>query len=137
MKRAFTLVELLISLSIFSLLLGGIFYALGVELKLWQKAASACQRQQIANAVLTRMVSDIRSAKEVMPASDPEKLELKIEADTVEYSFAEGKIRRRKNGTTAYLTERDDTGPPSFAYPGTKLVEVKLEDFMTKAGTRN
>jgi prepilin-type N-terminal cleavage/methylation domain-containing protein len=138
MKRnGFTLVELLISLSIFTLLSGAMYYALGVELNLWKRIVGASEKQQIANFVLTRIVRDTRSASQILPASNHQKLLLKIGPDSIEYTLINQKIRRKKNAYSAYLTDKRDIQILSFSYPASKEVKIKIDKFETRASLRN
>lgn len=138
MKRnGFTLVELLISLSILTLLSGAMYYALGVELNLWKRIVGAGEKQQIANFVLTRIVRDARSASQIFPASNNQKLLLKIGPDSIEYTLINQKIRRKKNNYSAYLTDKGDLQTLSFSYPNAKQVEIKLDGFKGMASLRN
>ncbi|KPJ66705.1 hypothetical protein AMJ44_08010 [candidate division WOR-1 bacterium DG_54_3] len=136
-RKGYTLVELIIALSLFATLLGGIFYAWGVELNFWKRAVASVEKQQIANMVLARIVSDIRNAEELLPASDDHRLLLKIGSDAIEYSLVGQKIRRKKNSYSAYLTSEGELKALSFSYPDARLVEIKVEGFMTRTALRN
>jgi prepilin-type N-terminal cleavage/methylation domain-containing protein len=136
-NRGFTLVELIVALSLFAMLLGGIFYAWGVELNFWKRAVASVEKQQVANMVLARIVRDIRNAGELLPASDDHQLLLKIGSDTIEYSLVNQKIRRKKNSYSAYLTSEGELKALSFAYPDARLVEIKVEGFTTRTALRN
>lgn len=136
-KRGFTLIELLVAASIFAMLLGGIIYALGGELNIWKKITSSAANQQIANMVLYRMGRDIREAHEILPLSNQEKLALKIGPEQIEYSLSQGKIKRKKDGYSAYLTDKNDLQQLSFSYPAAGLVEIHLDNFTVKVGLRN
>ena len=136
-KKGFSLVELIISLSIFALLLGAILYALSGEIKFWQRAAAACRQGQIADFVMNKIIQDARTASQILPQSSPALLALSVEADTIEYSLYSQKVRRVKNGTTAYLTDSGEISLLSFSYPGNKLVEVRVEKISTEACLRN
>lgn len=136
-RKGFTLVELLISLIIFSMLLGSMFYALSVELDFWRRITNAGEKQQIANLVLIRITRDIRSATKILPTSNNYKLLLKIGSDSIEYTFFNRKVRRKKNSYSAYLTDKEDLQALLFSYPSAKQVEIELDGFKTKAFLRN
>ncbi|NQT29796.1 MAG: type II secretion system protein [Candidatus Saganbacteria bacterium] len=136
-RRAFTLVELVVALAIFSLLLGGIFYALFTELTIWNKLVAQAETQQITNAVLSKMTSDVRSASEILPASNSTTLALTVKTDEIEYSLANDKIRRKKNGHSSYLTDENDIDSLSFSYPESNFVEVGIGNFNAGAFLRN
>jgi prepilin-type N-terminal cleavage/methylation domain-containing protein len=136
-KKGFTLVELIISLTIFAILLTGIIYALGIELSTWKRIANASEKQQIENLILARITRDIRCAAQIFPASNPDRLSLKIGSDTIEYSFTNAKVKRKKNNYSSYLSIEGDIQALSFSYPATNLVEVRLDDIKTQIYMRN
>ncbi len=136
-RKGLTLVELLISLTILSMLFGGMYYALGVELSLWKRIVSASEKQHIANLVLARVIRDTRSASEILPASNNQQLLLKIGTDSIQYRLLNQKIRRKKNNYSAYLTDKGDLQTLSFSYPTTKEAEIALDGFKTRAYLRN
>ncbi|MBU0671599.1 MAG: prepilin-type N-terminal cleavage/methylation domain-containing protein [Candidatus Margulisbacteria bacterium] len=136
-KKGFTLVELVVALTIFGLLLGGIYFAFGVELKFWQSIANAGAKQQISNLVLSRMISDIRSAKELIFSANGDELILMIGADRIEYSITNNKVLRKKNNFSVYLTDQGELQTLSVAYPTTRMVEIMLGNLTARASLRN
>jgi len=136
-KKGFTLVELIISLVILSMLFGAAYFALGIQIRLWHKIVSAAEKQQAMNAVLTRIVNDVRAAGEILPSSDSQTLSLKLGGEAVEYALIDQKVRRKKNGTSSYLTDRGELAELSFSYPDIDRVEVELEGLETGAALRN
>ena len=136
-RRGFSLVELIVALSIFAMLSASILYVFGTELKIAKKIAAASQKRQLVNAVMARISQDIRAASAILPSSIPSKLLLSIEADSIEYSVVNQKVRRKKNGYSAYLTDKGELMSLSFVYPLNKLVEVNLDGAKTKYALRN
>lgn len=136
-KKGFTLVELIISLTILSILFATMYFALGTQIRLWQGIVNAAEKQQIANAVLNRMVNDIRSAREILPASSSQVLSLRIESSLIEYSLFNEKVRRKKNGYSSYLTDKKELQMLSFSYPGFNRVEIDLDGLKASAALRN
>ena len=138
MKRGgFTLVELMISLSILTVLAGSMFYAFGVELRFWQKLTANMTEQQMVNNVMARIVSDIRSAREIVYSATGDDLILLVGQDRIEYSLTNQKLRRRKNNRSSYLTDIGEITAFSVAYPTTRLIEIKVNNDKTRAGLRN
>jgi prepilin-type N-terminal cleavage/methylation domain-containing protein len=136
-KNGFTLVELIISMTISAMLMGGMLYAFGVEFNLWKKIVNTSEKQQIANMVFTRIIRDARNANEISPSSSNSTLSLKVGAESIEYSLVNSKVRRKKDGYSSYLTAAGDLMALSFFYPAAKQVEIKVEDFKTKVILRN
>jgi prepilin-type N-terminal cleavage/methylation domain-containing protein len=135
--KGFTLVEMIVALSIFAMLMGSVLHILDIELKLWNRLVLISEKQQISNLVLTRVVRDVRAAREIGPASSNEELVLNIGEDTIEYALVNKKVRRRKNGRSSYLTDADDLKELSFSYPAYKIVGIKLGDNTTRVYLRN
>lgn len=136
-RPGFSLVELIVSLSIFAMLSVSILYVFGTELKLSKKITGASQKQQLLNAVLTRISQDIRAAWTVLPSSDENKLILSVEADSIEYSLINEKVRRKKNNYSSYLTDTGEVKAFSFSYPVSRIVEVHLDNSKTRYLLRN
>lgn len=136
-RKGFTLVELIISLTIFAMILVSTFYVLGVELRYWKKFVTDGEKQQIANMVITRIARDVRSASEVTPSSASQILLLSAGGETIEYSLIEKKVRRKKNAASSYLTDINDIKTLSFLYPTSNSVEISLENITTMVSLRN
>ncbi|MBU1026483.1 MAG: prepilin-type N-terminal cleavage/methylation domain-containing protein, partial [Candidatus Margulisbacteria bacterium] len=68
-RSGFTLVELIIGLSIFALLMGTIFFTFGQELNLWDRLVSAIEGDQIGTMVISKITTDIKSADKILPGS--------------------------------------------------------------------
>jgi prepilin-type N-terminal cleavage/methylation domain-containing protein len=136
-RKAFTLVELILALTIFAMMLGGLFYAFGVELKFWDKVVVSSSRQQVAAQVMAQLTRDIRSAYIIVPGSNSKELALKVGTSIIGYTLMNDKVRREKDGRAAYLTDQHEVLNLSFAYPAANLVEVKLDEFSTRITLRN
>jgi len=127
LKKGFTLIELLVSLTILSLFLSSFFYFFGNQIRATKKLACANTRHQTTLAVLNRMGYEIKAAKKILPTSNPSRLCLQIENDTIEYFISGGEVKRKKNGTTAPLSSTGEISSLSFSYAG-NLVETKIND---------
>ncbi len=136
-KGGFTLVEMLVSLSIFAMMLLSIYFTFGHELNFFKKISSSSEKLEISNAVMGRIARDIRAAEEILPSSNQEKLLLKIASDTLEYSLVNGKVRRKLNSHSSYLTDAQDIQSLSFSYPSGEAVIFKVDNFSTEICLRN
>ena len=126
-KKGFTLVELLVSISIMSLI---IFISLAFTLnsiKLSRKIIKKAEKNQVIVLVAERIWQDVSSADSILPFSSTKELFVKTASDEVAYSLVGGKVRRRLNGQTAYLTSEKEIGRLNFEYLGSNLVGVSLE----------
>lgn len=136
-RQGFTLIELIISLIIFSIFLSGVLYSFNVDLGFWRKTVAQCEKEQITGFVLARITRDIRTAKAVLPGSDRDTLQLQVGTDIIEYSISNNKVKRKKNNYSSYLTDVDDIKNLSFSFPGPGLVAVTIADLSTTIYLRN
>ena len=136
-KHGFSLVELITTLCLLLLLLGVISSTFIKQVRFCQKIAVACSKEQIKNFVIEKIKGDARTAQEILPDSNKERLVLRVDEDRIEYSIVNYKVRRRKNSYTQYLTDKNEILNLSFSYPANKTVEVSLEDFVARVSLRN
>jgi hypothetical protein len=64
-------------------------------------------------------------------------LALSVEANTIEYSRYNQKVRRKLSSSTAYLTDSNEITSLSFKYPESKLIEVTIDNLSTEVYLRN
>jgi len=136
-KNGFTLVELIISLTLFTVLVGGVFYAFGSELRLWRKIADKCQREQVANLVAERICHDIRAASAILTSSGSEEIDLRVGSENISYRLVDYKIRRKKGSSIAYLTNEREVDKLAFSYPVSDRVEMIMGKFSCHVALRN
>ncbi|MFA5113160.1 MAG: type II secretion system protein [Candidatus Margulisiibacteriota bacterium] len=117
-RRGFTLVELVVALTLFALVAGTITLAFGSYWRNWRKLTKQASLAQIKNLVAERITTDLR-------AGDP----------TIAYSYEAGKVQRRKNGTVAYLTSPGEIGRLLFTPLAAKRVVVQLDDLSWEVAT--
>jgi len=135
-KQGFTLVELMIALSLSAVLLAGIFFSFGQGIRNWRIIVKSASNLQIENLIAERITSDIRAASEISAGSSSEEVVLKNEIETIGYKLVDRKVRRKKGTSISYLTSEDEVRKLFFAYPAAGVVEVKLDDFAWKAAVR-
>ena len=135
-KTAFTLVELLIAISLGTILLAVSFWALSNTVRLYGKTSKDTARLQICSMVLDRIGEDAVSAKKVSSSSTQSLLILEYPDFILRYDYNNGKVRRRKGSSSAYLTDAGDVGSLSFDYSG-KLITIKCDKLESKAYCRN
>lgn len=136
MKKGFTLIELIISLTILTLVMGSSFYLLGTVLKSWNKTSKQTENLQIAQLVLDKISRDIRNAKGIKSGSSASELILDYGTKTVSYLYQNSKVGRKETKVD-YLTDVDDIKSLSFAYPKPKLVEINLDSWEVSILCRN
>ena len=137
-KKGFTLVELIIAISLSALVMVMVSYSLSVFLRTWDKISAEVEMNQISSLVLSRISFEIRSSKGIAASSNATDLVLDTDSGPITYDQNKSKVRRKKNKYSAYLTAGENIGTLSFEYPKTGLVKINLGDgFSTKAYVRN
>jgi prepilin-type N-terminal cleavage/methylation domain-containing protein len=137
MKKGFTLVELLVSLFLFTFFLSIFFLGLGAGLRSFDKVVKKAGNKQVENLVREKMVQEIRSAEEILTNSSTFEIKLKVGSEIISYGWKEGKIWRKKNNYLAYLTDVGETSSLTFAYLGKNMVAINLGGISTLVSLRN
>ncbi|MFA4967689.1 MAG: prepilin-type N-terminal cleavage/methylation domain-containing protein [Candidatus Margulisiibacteriota bacterium] len=137
MKRSgFTLIEILVALSLAAIVFLAGFMLLSSYLKTYKILSADIERLQIRQFVLTRIVKEVRSADSIKN-STPACLTIKNGTSVISYELIGGKVRRKKDSTSAYLTEAGQVNKLAFSYPGAGLVMIEVDDSKTGAFCRN
>ena len=139
-RQGFSLVEMVIALSLAVIILGAAFYLLSINLKTWNRNSKRIENLQIVSLVFERIGYDIRSAKKIISVSG-ETLIIELDSQNVLYDFKNKKIRRKKGETSAYLTDKGDLLGLSFRKIKEGLVEIGIKteskEFKTEVYCRN
>lgn len=136
-RRGFTLVELIVALVVFTIFLGGIFYAATTELNLWQDIADKSQQIQVRQIVLNRIIKDIRAAKSAYVPANGEGLVLQTPDDRITYSLVTAKVRCQTNGYTTFLSDTNEIKRFKAAQTSPKQIVVYLDDITAVVNLRN
>ncbi|MDD4179889.1 MAG: type II secretion system protein [Candidatus Margulisbacteria bacterium] len=137
MRRGFTLVEMLISLSLMALITGVIIFSFGQSWKGWKTIAAKADKQQIEGIIGQRLASDIRSADEILAASSSQEIFIRSGTEITSYKLEASKVRRKKGVSTAYLTESGEINRLSFTYNATHQVSVFMDNDQFTVFRRN
>ncbi len=135
-KKGFTLVELLISLTLASLLLFFSTQLIFNFIKTSKLLSKEIDELQIKQLVLNQIAKDVRSSDSIT-IKDPHRLGVKHGSSTITYDINDDKIRRKKDSASSYLTEAGEAKTLSFDYPQEGLVMIKLDSFETGVYVRN
>lgn len=135
-NRGFTLLELVVALSLTSLLLLSGIFMLSIYLRTYKRAGGEVENLQITQLILTRMVREIRSADRLIEKL-PDKITFKYGDFLLSYDLKDGKVRRKIGGSSAYLTDAGEVKSLSFSYPLPGLVKIKLDKAPTGVFCRN
>lgn len=136
MKRGFTLVELIIAMSLMTALVGCALYVFGDGVRNWRKIGRRAATLQIENVTAERLCRDIRGSA-IMTSSTSEEISLKLGTDVVGYKLEGGKVRRKKGGSISYWTSEGEIRKLLFSYPAANQTIVTLDESSFLAGGRN
>jgi prepilin-type N-terminal cleavage/methylation domain-containing protein len=137
MKKAFTLIELLLALTMLTILIMSVTPALGTVWRSWRRLAAANDRRQIENIVMTRLVNDLREGSQINSGSTTGEVIFTVKGETISYALVNSKVRRKTGSAAAYLTNENEIKSLSFQYSAGKIVGIKLDDLATTVALRN
>jgi len=137
MKKGFTLVELMVSLFLFTFFLSIFFLGLGAGLRFFDKVVKKAGNKQVENLVRERMVQEVRTAEEILTGSGSCEIKLKVGSAVISYGWKEGKVWRKKNGYLAYLTNEGEINLLTFSYLSKNIVAINLGGISTLVSLRN
>ena len=136
MKKGFTLIELIVSLTLAAIMFLSGTFLLSSYLRSSKKIVSAANSIQLQQSILAQITKDVRSADSIAP-STPAQLIIKTGTSIISYDYANKKVRRRKDGSSAYLTEDGQVNTLSFSFPRSGFVIINLDYLKTGAFCRN
>lgn len=126
--KAFSLIELLIAITLSSILMLGFFHAISTALALWQTQSRDTARLMDAAFVLNQISRDVFQSAAIDPSSNAGRLCLDYETYSLSYDFYQGMVRRNKDGKVASsLTNKNTILELSFDYPSSKRVVITVE----------
>ncbi|MFH1387100.1 MAG: type II secretion system protein [bacterium] len=135
-RKGFTLVELMISLSLMGILISGIFFSFAAAYRTWKKVANKSSNLQVENIICERLARDIRSADEILTSSTSQEIQIKISSYIYAYSLVNNKVRRKKGASVSYLTSEDELKKLAFSYPAPGQAEITTDHFSFLVGVR-
>ncbi len=121
-SRAFTLIELLISIMLSLVIIGALFYFTIGSAKLMNRTSENSSSSQAVRFVADRIWSDFVQSSGVSSTSTSSKLVI----GNITYQFMENKVRREENGSANYLTIENEVNGLSFTYPSAKMVRIEI-----------
>jgi len=136
MKKGFSLIELTVALTLAAVFTLSGTYLFFQTYRTWKKISAQIESLTSQQFILNRIVSDIRSADEVLSLTQ-DVLTLRSDRSLISYDMKDSKVRRRKDGGSAYLNESGEVKSLSFAQPKPGLVLIKLNKAQTGAYCRN
>jgi len=136
MKKGFTLIELIVSLTLAAIVFLSGTFLLFSYIRSSKKVGTQAGLIQLRQSILYQITKDVRSADSIA-ASTPVQLVIKYGTSVISYDYANNKIRRKKDGSTAYLTDIGQISSLSFSYPKPGLTIIDLDQEKTGAFCRN
>ena len=128
MKRAFTLIELLIALGLMASILPVFFQSTIRAAASAKSLADRCRRQQVVSVISERICRDIRGAQEILPSSGTEEVYLRCGSEETSYRLYNEMVRRKSGNISAYLCESGDFKSLSFTYSSNEGVTVAFNN---------
>lgn len=116
MKKGFTLIELIVAVTLSAIVLSSLFGFLFPFLK-WHGTSSAKlgNLASVLSAIDT-ISREIRSSKGISPLSNKDRIILIFDSYTISFDLNAGKIRRIKGGSSQYLTPDSSADSLLFTY---------------------
>jgi len=135
-RQGFTPLELVVALSLTSILMLSGLFLLSTYLRSYKRAGREAEGLQITQLITTRLVREIRSADR-LTEKFPNKITLKYGTSLISYDLKDGKLRRQIDSSSAYLTDTGEIKILSFSYPRPGLVKIKIDGTQTGVFCRN
>lgn len=135
--NGFTLVELIISLSLSLIFMSVALFTLNHNFRVWEKYAARFEKRQVSLIAAEKITREVRNALKILPASTSQEVFLSLPGNNISYCLANRKIRRKLSASTSYLTDDNAVRSLSFAYPDPHSVLIKMEEMKYYASTRN
>jgi prepilin-type N-terminal cleavage/methylation domain-containing protein len=126
--EGFSLIELLLALTLSTILMLSFSYAISTALALWQTHSRDSARLMDAAFVLNQISREVWQARAISSASSANRLILDSVTDSLFYDFYQGMVRRSKDGKAASpLTDKNRILGLSFNYPSSKRVWITVQ----------
>ena len=142
-NKGFTLIEILVVLTLFFIVLSSTFLLLQSTSRFWQKFCDKMASFEVVTSVSNVISNDIREAKLVSAEAAGQRLVLiDIDNNSIQYELISGRIRRRKGGSSSYLTYDEYVDQLFFSNSGEGMISFEVwtssvEVFSRLARSRN
>ena len=136
MKKGFTLIEMIVVLSLFSVIMLSGSQLLSSFLRASKIIEKNAERLQINQSIIVRLTKEIRNAEQIISCTS-EKLILANKTDIFEYGMKNNTPYRSKNGNLQYLCEKGDLISVSFAEAQKGYINLTVNEYETGVFCRN
>lgn len=105
MRKGFTLIEIMVALTIFFVILSSSFLLLKNAGRFWQKFSDKMASFEVVSSVSGVIIRDIWEAKFITAEAGDQRLVLiDLDDNELQFELISGRIRRKKGGSSSYLT---------------------------------
>ncbi len=132
-KKSFTLIEIIISMMIFSIILSSLIGFLLKTKKIHITNSAAINNFLESSLTADFLSREIKSCNLVSSSSTQNKLILIKGADIITYENIGNKIKRNKNTFGQYLTNDGVIDKVSFSYPKDNVVRIEILPVLSPA----
>lgn len=122
--KGFTLIELMIGVSLSLLITGTIVFSMVHMTALQKRIALSASSSGNALSALGSIGMDIKSASEISPYSDENRLILCQGPDIISYEFSSGKVKKTNNGYVQYISADGKIKSLRFSYSPSGIVSI-------------
>ena len=136
-RRGFTLIEMIVVMSLCTILFFSTTFLLVNYLRHWQKISNQSLHQQTVLFLVNKIRQDVALANIISPLSNSDRLIIYQGTNKIEFGIKNKKVFRKKNNYTSYLNDKGDVGKISFMYSTNNLVSFKIDQYQAVAGKRN
>ena len=136
MKKGFTLIEMIVVISLFSVIMLSGSQLLSSFFRASKVVEKKSEMLQIKQGIITRLTKEIRNADQIKSCS-ADKLVLANKTDIFEYGMKNNKAYRSKNGALQYLCEPGELRSLGFEEEIKGLIIIKADGYETGVFCRN
>jgi len=116
MKKGFTLIELIVAVSLSVIVMASLFSFLFALLKWRDMSTGKLRGLNTVRSAMQTMSREIKASKGISPVSDKDRIIIIFDTYTISFDLNAGKIRRIKGGSTQYLTPDSSVSSLLFSY---------------------
>ncbi|MCX5750177.1 MAG: prepilin-type N-terminal cleavage/methylation domain-containing protein [Candidatus Saganbacteria bacterium] len=124
-KKAFSLIELIIVISLLGLVLSSSLFFWGAHLKTYRHLEDKLAKEQITERIFLLISKDIKNCLEYKLVS-PSEINLRLKSGWITYGIKDQKIKRKSGERTDYLSMPDEVSSIGFKIIDPKVIELEV-----------
>ncbi|MFH0886835.1 MAG: prepilin-type N-terminal cleavage/methylation domain-containing protein [bacterium] len=122
-RRAFTLIEVLVSITIFMLILGIAVYSFFGVYRMWKDYSLVLYYEENISSIAGQLISDIHISSKIESSSDIDNLILDTDDGVISYYYSDGALKRKGQN----IAVADCLDECRFFYPNADMVQVEIK----------